>query len=89
MPKTIRTIAIPAFGNQTVHQKLSQLISEDLTREFISRTRYTIVAEPEKADALLQGSVIQYASGPNIIDQASGRATGAQIVVGLQLSLTD
>src|SRR5579871_731009 len=49
MPKTIKTIAIPAFGNQTVHQKLSQLISEDLTREFISRTSYRIVAEPEKA----------------------------------------
>ena len=89
MPKTIKTIAIPAFGNQTVHQKLSQLISEDLTREFNSRTRYRIVAEPDKADATLQGSVIQFLSGPNIVDQTSGRATGAQIIVILQLSLTD
>jgi hypothetical protein len=89
MPKTIKTIAIPAFGNQTVHQKLSQLISEDLTREFNSRTRYRIVAEPDRADAILQGSVIQYLSGPNIVDQKTGRATGAQVIVILQLSLTD
>ena len=89
MPKTIQTIAIPAFGNRSVHQKLSQLISEDLTREFISRTRYAIVADPEKADALLQGSVIRYDSGPTIFDPVSGRATGAQIVVILQVSLTD
>ena len=89
MPKTIKTIAIPAFGNQSVHQKLSQLISEDLTREFISRTPYTIVAQPEKADALLQGSVISYGSGPTIFDPVSGRATGAQIIVALQVTLTD
>ncbi|HTS29323.1 MAG TPA: LPS assembly lipoprotein LptE [Bryobacteraceae bacterium] len=89
MPKTVHTIAIPAFGNQTVHQKLSQLISEDLTREFISRTRYTIVAEPEKADAVLNGTVLQFASGPNIVDQTSGRATGAIIIVILQVTLTD
>jgi outer membrane lipopolysaccharide assembly protein LptE/RlpB len=89
MPKTIKTIAIPAFGNRSVHQKLSQLISEDLTREFISRTRYTVVAEPEKADALLQGSVVRYDSGPTIFDPVSGRATGAQVVVVLQVSLTD
>ena len=89
MPKTVKTIAIPAFGNQTVHQKLSQLISEDLTREFISRTRYTIVAEPEKADAVLTGAVINYFSGGTIYDPVTARATGGQIIVILQISLTD
>jgi hypothetical protein len=89
MPKTVQTIAIPAFGNRTVHQKLSQLIAEDLTREFISRTRYAIVADPEKADAVLQGAVLRYDSGATVIDPVSGRATGAQIIVILQISLTD
>ncbi len=89
VPKTIKTIAIPAFGNQTVHQKLSQLISEDLTREFISRTRYTIVSVPDNADALLTGSVLQYSSGGTIYDPVTGRATGGQIIVVLQVSLTD
>ena len=57
MPKTIKTIAIPAFGNATVTRRLAQLISEDLTREFVSRTRYTIVADPQQADAVLQGTL--------------------------------
>jgi hypothetical protein len=89
LPKSIKTIAIPAFGNATVHQKLSQLITEDLTREFISRTRYRIVANPSEADAILQGGVTRYDSGPTIVDPVSGRATSAIVVVQLQVSLTD
>jgi hypothetical protein len=89
MPKTIKTIAIPAFGNATVHHKLSQLISGDLTREFVSRTRYAVVAEPERADAVLQGSVVRFDNFPTIFDPVSNRATGAQVVVTLQVSLTD
>jgi hypothetical protein len=89
MPKTIQTIAIPAFGNRSVHQKLSQLISEDLTREFVSRTRYAVIADPEKADAVLTGAVLRYDSGPTVFDPVSGRATAAQVIVILQVSLTD
>ena len=89
MPPSIHTIAIPALGNATVHQKLSQLITQDLTREFISRTRYTIIADADKADALLQGSVTNFSSGATIIDPVSNRATGAIVVVILQISLLD
>ncbi|MBZ5619458.1 MAG: hypothetical protein LAQ69_12155 [Acidobacteriia bacterium] len=89
VPKDIKTIAIPAFGNTTVQHKLSQLISEDLAREFVSRTRYVIVADPEQADAILQGAVTKFDSGATIIDPVSGRATGAQVIVILQVSLTD
>ena len=66
MPKTIKTIAIPAFGNGTVRARLSQLMTRDVTREFISRTRYTIVAQPEQADALLQGTLVNFAAYPTI-----------------------
>ena len=53
MPKTIKTIAIPAFGNVTVRYQLARLLPADITREFISRTHYTIVADPNQADAVL------------------------------------
>jgi hypothetical protein len=48
MPKTIKTIAIPAFGNITVRYQLARLLPADITREFLSRTHYAIVADPAR-----------------------------------------
>ena len=56
IPKNIRTIAVPAFGNITTRYQLARLLPEDITREFISRTRYRVVADPAQADAVLTGS---------------------------------
>ena len=89
LPKRIRTIAIPAFGNATTKYKLSERLTGALTREFISRTRYRIVADPNQAEAILTGSVINVFSYPTIFDPASGRASGVQVVVILQITLTD
>src|SRR5712691_4230672 len=89
LPKRIHTIAIPAFGNATTKYKLSERLTSALTREFISRTRYRIVADPNQAEAILTGSVINVFSYPTIFDPASGRASGVQVVVILQITLTD
>jgi hypothetical protein len=89
LPKTIKTIAVPAFGNSTPNYRLPVLISADVTRELISRTRYKIVADPNQADAILVGTMTTFASYPIIFDQLSGRATGVQAVVTLQVTLRD
>ena len=90
MPKNIQTIAIPAFGNLTTGRaKLSRLITEDVSREFMSRTHYTIVTQPEQADAVLTGVLSNFNSFPIISDPASGRSTGIQVVAILQVTLTD
>jgi hypothetical protein len=49
MPATIKTIAIPPFGNNTIRYKLARQLPTDLEREFISRTRYKIVTDPNAA----------------------------------------
>ena len=89
MPKTIKTIAIPAFGNITVRYQLARLLPGDITREFLSRTHYAIVADPSQADAVLAGTVTNFAFYPTVNDPVSGRATAAQAVVTLHLTLTD
>jgi hypothetical protein len=89
MPKTIKTIAIPAFSNATARYKLPVLLAGDLTREFNTRTRFQIVTDPSQADATLNGSIINFAAYPTIFDPASGRATGVQVVVNVQLKLTE
>jgi len=89
MPKNIKTIAIPAFGNVTTRYQLVRLLPADITREFISRTHYTIVTDPNQADAVLAGTVTNFAFYPTVNDPVSGRATAAQVVVTLRLTLTD
>ena len=59
IPKRIQTIAIPAFGNATTKYKLSENLTRSIAREFISRTRYRIVADPNQAEAILTGHQLQ------------------------------
>lgn len=89
MPKSIKTIAIPAFGDVTVRYKLAERLPADITREFLTRTRYRVVADPREADAVLTGAVVNFGAYPSIFDPQSGRGTGVQAVVTLQLTLTE
>src|SRR6202034_4326099 len=89
MPATIKTIAIPAFSNRTIRYKLARQLPADLTREFISRTRYKIVTDPNAGDAILAGTLTHFISYPIITDQATGRATAVQASVFLKITLTE
>lgn len=89
LPKDLKTIAIPAFGNNTTRYKLTQRLPGAIGREFLTRTRYRVVADPDEADALLIGDVANYISGPTVFDQQTGRAAGIQVYIYLNLQLTD
>lgn len=89
VPKGIHTIAIPAFTNITTRYKVTDHLPQAISREFIARTRYQIVNDPNEADAVLRGSVVNYVSYPVIFDQQSGRASGLQIIVTMQVSLIE
>lgn len=58
LPKTLHTIAIPAFSNPTTRYRLTERLPAMMTREFIRRTRYEIVSDPNTADAVLTGGVV-------------------------------
>ena len=89
MPQTIHTIAITPFANRTIQYKLAQRLPADITREFISRTRYKVVTDPKTADAVLDGAVLNFLSYPIIADQSSGRATVVQCSAYLKITLTE
>jgi outer membrane lipopolysaccharide assembly protein LptE/RlpB len=89
VPKSIQTIAIPAFSNITTRYKLTDRLSQAISREFISRTRYHVVSDPDQADAVLRGAVLSYSSSPTIFDPATGRASGVQLQVTLRVSLVE
>jgi len=89
VPKTVHTIAIPAFTNQTIRYKLTDQLPQAITREFISRTRYRIVSDPTAADAVLTGTVLTYRSFPTVFDPTTGRASAVDVHVNLRLTLVE
>ncbi len=89
MPKTVKTIAVPAFSNGTLRYKLARLLPEDIVRELHTRTKYNIAADPKEADAVLNGTLATMSAYPIIFDPASGRATGVEVVMTIRLTLTE
>ena len=87
MPKTIKTIAIPAFGNRTTRYKLARTLPTDIGRELLARTKYSVITDPKEADAVLTGSVHNFAAYPTI--SANGTATVVEVIVTLNLTLTE
>jgi RNase P/RNase MRP subunit p29 len=87
LPKSIRIIAVPAFGNATTRYKLADRLSSAVGREFLTRTRYRVVADPNLADAVLQGALVNYTSYPAVFDPATGRASGVLMVATLEIKL--
>jgi hypothetical protein len=89
LPKNLHTIAVTSFTNNSTRYKLSDRLAADITREFITRTRYEIVADPEQADAVLSGAVIDYMAFPGIYNPDVGRSSTVQMNVHLNVTLTE
>jgi RNase P/RNase MRP subunit p29 len=89
VPKTVKTICIPAFGNGTTSYKLTDLLPEALSREFISRTHYQIVNDMNQADAILRGNVVNFYAYPTVFDPTTSRATTVQVVVVMSVTFTE
>jgi outer membrane lipopolysaccharide assembly protein LptE/RlpB len=89
IPKSVRTVSVTAWGNATPRFALSSRLPAAVTREFLRRTRYRVVTDPETADAVLTGAVLGFNSFPITNDPTSGRASGIQMIVTLQAKLVE
>ncbi len=89
LPDTIGVIAIPAFLNETTEFKVEQHLTRAVTREFISRTRYRVVADEAGGDAVLTGAVVNVLVFPAVFDPQTGRATSISTITQVRVSLRD
>lgn len=89
VPKSVKTICVPAFGNNTTAYRLTDRLPEAIAREFISRTRYQIVNDMNQADAILRGTVTNYLVYPTVFDPTTQRATTVQVIVFMQVSFVE
>ena len=65
------------------------MLPQDIGREFTSRTRYRIVADPKDADAVLEGSVNRYYTSPTVYNPATSTSSGVQVMVWLTITLKE
>jgi hypothetical protein len=89
VPKSIQTIAIPAFGSVSTRYKLVDSLPQMIGREFSARTRFHIVDNPGIADAVLNGTINNVVIYPTVSDPTTGRATSVRVVVLLTVNLFD
>jgi len=89
LPRSLRSIAIPAFGNSTTRYRLTEQLPSAVAREFVARTRYRIVSDVNAADAVLIGAVVGYNAYPTTYDPVTGRASAAQLSVLLDVTLRE
>ena len=90
LPENVKTLAVPAFVNQTRTYRIEQLLTSSVVREFTSRTRYRILNDPgEAVDATLHGVVLSASSSPLTYNSTTGQAASVLVVVSMSVSLTD
>ncbi len=89
VPKNVQTVAIPAFKGGSTRYKLSDKMPQALSREFIQRTRFSVVDNPGLADAVLNGSINNVYVYPTIYDPKGGRSTVVQVGVDLSVDLLE
>jgi outer membrane lipopolysaccharide assembly protein LptE/RlpB len=89
LPSQWKTIAIPAFKNDTTRYRIEQRFTEALIREFLTRTRYRIVQDPSSADAVLTGEVLSIETSPVLFEATTGEVTTMLVTVHTKVQLVD
>jgi outer membrane lipopolysaccharide assembly protein LptE/RlpB len=90
LPQDVKTIAIPAFVNQTQTYRIEQTLTAAVVKEFVTRTNYHITNQAAvAADATLKGTVFSTNLTPLTYDSQTGRASSVLVTVGVKVSLTD
>lgn len=89
LPAEIKTVAVPAFVNQTARYRIEQRLTEAVVRELLNRTKYRVVPEPANADAALYGEVTAIESNAVLFDTATGRATTMVVTVQMRVRMEE
>ena len=75
LPKSIHVIAVPALENKTTSYRIEQRLTAATVHEFLAKTTYRVVSNPENGDAVLRGKVLSLEAVPLLFDTATGRTT--------------
>jgi outer membrane lipopolysaccharide assembly protein LptE/RlpB len=89
LPSEWKTIAIPAFTNDTTRYRIEQRFTQAVIREFITRTKYRVVQDTQSADAVLHGEVLSIDANPILFEATTGQVTTMLVTVHAKVQLVD
>lgn len=89
LPSDWKTIAIPAFTNDTTRYRIEQRFTQAVIREFITRTKYRVVQDTQSADAVLHGEVLSIDTNPILFQATTGQVTTMLVTVHVKVQLVD
>ena len=89
LPKSIHVIAVPALENKTTSYRLEQKLTAATIHEFLAKTSYRVVSNPEDGDAVLRGKVLSLEAVPLLFDTTTGRATTMLVTVKCEVTFTE
>lgn len=89
LPKTVHVIAVPALENKTTSFRIEQKLTAATVHEFLARTNFRVVSNPDAGDAVLRGKVVSLEAVPLLFDTATGRATTMLVTVKCEVTLTE
>jgi outer membrane lipopolysaccharide assembly protein LptE/RlpB len=90
LPEDIKTLAVPAFKNETMSYRVEQMLTASVVREFMMRTHYRILNDAsDDADATLRATVLSTVVSPMAYDTTTGRAASILVVVSMKVVLSD
>ena len=88
LPDYIQTVAIPTFANTTPRFEVEVRITDAVTREFVSRGNFTMVADAAVANAELTGTITAFDVTPIGLNHDE-EATNFLVQIRAQVNLLD
>src|SRR5262245_56677492 len=80
------TISVPTFNNRTTAYRIEQRITDEVRRELIRRTQFSL--KPEEGDVVINGEVSSITLSAIILNQ-QGRASTYSVIVDLKVNVVD
>jgi outer membrane lipopolysaccharide assembly protein LptE/RlpB len=77
LPTTIHTIAVPAMENKSTTFKVEQVLTSATIHEFLAKTNYKIISDPNGGDAVLTGKVLSLEVVPLLFQSQPANTTTA------------
>jgi len=94
LPKTIHVIAVPALENKTNTFRIEQRLTAATIHEFLAKTRYKVVSNPDAGDAVLTGKVLTLEILPLLFQTPTAtttteQATAMMVTMKCEVTLTE
>jgi outer membrane lipopolysaccharide assembly protein LptE/RlpB len=95
LPKNIHTISIPALENKTTSYRMEQRLTAATIHEFIIKTPYHVISDPEGGDAVLRGKVVSLEAVPLLYSSTTptnpttSRATTMLVTVKCEITFEE